>query len=56
MAKSDELRLRGISGKLKEELTIIAENEGINLSALLRPKLRQIVDSYPQQMKTKRQD
>jgi hypothetical protein len=55
MAKSDELRLRGISGKLKEELVNIAENEGINLSALLRPKLRQIVDSYPQQMKIRRE-
>jgi hypothetical protein len=55
MAKSDELRLRGISGKLKDDLVTIAENEGVNLSALLRPKLRQIVESYPAQMKQRRE-
>lgn len=54
MAKSDELRLRGM-GKLKETLSNIAQNEGNTLSAFLRPKLRQIVDSYPEQMKVKRE-
>lgn len=56
MAKSDELRLRGISGKLKEDLQTIARNEGVNLSALLKPRLRQIVDSYPPQMRVKREN
>jgi hypothetical protein len=52
MAKSsDELRLRGVSKEVKEDLINIAKNSGLTLSALLKPRLRDIRDSYPENLR-----
>lgn len=47
----DEIRVRGVSPKLVTELNNIANNIGISLTQMLKPKLREISDSYPEKMK-----
>jgi hypothetical protein len=49
----EELRITGVNPKLKDELNNIAANQGINLTSFLKPKLREIADSYPEKMKQK---
>ena len=51
-----EVRMRGVSKKLVNELVNISKNIGIDLSDMLKPKLREIVDSYPDHFKVKRID
>jgi hypothetical protein len=46
-----EVRIRGVSKRLIEELNNIAENTGVPLSQILKQKLREIADSYPDKMK-----
>lgn len=50
MAKN-EVRIYGVSEELKNDLIAIAENTGITLTALLKPKLREIRDSYPSNLR-----
>jgi hypothetical protein len=50
MAKSDELRIRGVE-KIKNELQTIAKNKGISLASYLKPKLRDIIDSEADKFK-----
>jgi predicted DNA-binding protein len=52
---NDELRLRRISPTLKKDLKNIAKNTGITMASFIKSKLREIVDSYPEQMKINRQ-
>ncbi len=47
-----ELRVRGVSDKIRNDLINIAKNHGTTLSDFLKPKLREIADSYPEKMKT----
>lgn len=42
--------------KLKEDLISISKNMGITLSQFLKMKLREIRDSYPEHMRTFRED
>lgn len=42
----DEIRIRRVSPQLINELNCIAGNLGISLSSLLKPRLREIRDSY----------
>lgn len=49
--RKPELRIQGVSTKTHNELKNIADNVGVNLSELLRPKLREIIESYPEKMR-----
>lgn len=49
-----EIRMRGVSKKLVTELVNISKNIGIDLSDMLKPKIREIVDAYPDHLKVKR--
>lgn len=55
MSKKNEIRITGVAPQIKEDLQNIARNEGICLGQLLKPKLREIRDSYPQHMREKPQ-
>jgi hypothetical protein len=44
--KNPEIRIRGVSKKTKEELMNIAKNFNMTLSNFMRPKLKEIADSY----------
>ena len=47
-----EIRIYGVPAPIHEQLRNIAKNEGANdLSALLKPHLRKIVESYPERMR-----
>jgi hypothetical protein len=46
-----DLRIYGINGKLKKEIINISKNLGIGISDFLKPKLKEISDSYPAHMK-----
>jgi len=54
--KKDEVRVRGVSLQLAEELNNIADNIGITLTAFLKPKLREIANSYPEKMRKPHQE
>jgi hypothetical protein len=45
--KIDEIRIRNVSRETHTDLQNIADNYGISLSALLKPKLKDIANSYP---------
>lgn len=49
--KEREIRVRGVSEKTQTELMNIAGNSGVNLSNFLRPKLTELVNSYPEHMR-----
>jgi len=51
MGKNNEIRITSVPPKIKEDLKNIAKNEGISLAHLLKPKLREIRDSYPERMR-----
>lgn len=46
---NNEIRIRCISPKLKEELVNISKNTGTSLSSLIKPKLRELVNEFPEQ-------
>jgi hypothetical protein len=46
-----EIRVRGVSHQVAEDLNNISKNSGVPLSDLLKPKLREIVESYPVNMR-----
>jgi hypothetical protein len=49
---SPEIRITGVPADIHSQLHNIAKNEGHNnLSAILRPHLRKIVESYPEKMR-----
>lgn len=54
--KKREIRVTGVPDKISDQLKAIAHNSGITLSQLLRPKLREIADEYPENMKQKSDD
>jgi hypothetical protein len=54
--KNDEVRIRGVASDLKNQLLAIAKNTGISLTDLLKPKLREIANSYDDSMKRIRED
>lgn len=53
MAKQNEIRITNVPSDIKNDLENIAGNMGISLSAMLKPKLREIRDSYSDKMKKK---
>ncbi len=46
-----EIRVRGVGEQLQNDLTNISKNLGIDVSALVKPKLWEIANSYPEHMK-----
>lgn len=54
MARENEIRIYGVSSQVKNELKTIAKNTGVTLAGLLKPKLREIAESYDKQMKVRR--
>lgn len=46
-----EIRIVGVSPSLHDDLRNISRNLGITTTALLKPKLREIADSYEAHMK-----
>jgi len=52
--KIGELRLYGVGDVTKQELHNIAEWHDTNISALMKPHLRKIIDSYPEKYRSKR--
>lgn len=46
-----EIRIKGVSPDLHKDLIAIAKNESVSLSDLLKPKLREIRDTYPEYMR-----
>lgn len=53
MAEKQDIRITitHVNPRVKSELENIADNTGISLGALLKPKLREIAESYPPHMK-----
>jgi len=51
MEKESDIRITNPSPQVKEELKNIAKYEGVTLTQFLKPKLRAIVDSYPEEIK-----
>lgn len=46
-----ELRLRGVPNKLQSDLKNISANLGTSISDLTKPKLWELANSYPDEMK-----
>lgn len=46
-----EVRIQGVNPKLDRELHNIADNLGITRNSFLKPKLKEIADSYSEEMK-----
>ena len=51
MAKNNEIRITGVPEQIKEDLKNIAFNTGVDLGQLLKPRLREIRDSYPEYLR-----
>lgn len=50
MAK-DQMSIRGVNDQLKQDLKNIADNLGDSVSSLIKPKLRELRDSYPEHLR-----
>lgn len=51
-----ELRITAISCDVKETLSNAAKNRGETRAAFLRPKVREMVEAYPEEMKQPKKD
>lgn len=51
MNEKSEIRLRGVSHQVSMDIKNISANLGISVTNLLKPKLREIADSYPPNLK-----
>ncbi len=47
----DYIKIKSVSPSLKNELKSIAKNLDVDLSSFLKPKLREIANSYPMEMR-----
>lgn len=52
----DELRFQNLSPHLVNTIANIAANLGITINDMLRPKLRNIIDKYPEYLKKELSD
>jgi antitoxin component of RelBE/YafQ-DinJ toxin-antitoxin module len=50
-----EIRITNVAKDLREDLNTIASNLGITTNQFLRMRLREIANSYPPNMKTKKE-
>ena len=46
-----ELRIKHVNEKLHSDVNNIADNLGINMSAFVKPFLKELTDRYPAEMK-----
>jgi hypothetical protein len=46
-----EIKITNVPNSLKTELTNIAKNHGVELGSWLKPKLRELANTYPQRMR-----
>lgn len=46
-----EIRIKHVTPQMREDLRNIAKNIGVTLSAMLKSKLRDIRDSYPEHLR-----
>lgn len=53
---SNEVRIKNIPDRTVQELKNIAAHLGITVSAMLKPKLREIIESYPTNYRTEYKD
>ena len=51
MSNPTFIKINGVPKALKENLRNIAKNLGINMGDLIKPELRKLADSYPENMK-----
>lgn len=51
MKKNPYIKITHVSPKVHEEIKNIADNVGVSVSSFLKPKLREIADSYPEKMR-----
>lgn len=47
-----DIKITNVPPDVAKELKNIADNEGVPFSSFLKPKLREIRDSYPKDMRT----
>lgn len=53
MAERPNMIIKGFPADLKDAIKIIAKNQGISMSAFIKTKMREIVNSCPDHMKVK---
>jgi len=55
MAKNDfeTVTITGVPSSVKEKLQNIAKNEGTTVSAIMKPHLKAVINSYPEIKRTK---
>ncbi len=46
----DEIRIQHVNHEVHEILKNIAKNSGVSIQAILKPKLREIANSFPESM------
>jgi hypothetical protein len=46
-----EIRITGVSKKLRDELLGISKHHSVSMPDFLKPKIREIVDSYPDRIR-----
>lgn len=56
MANVSDLKISNVKDSLIKELTIISHNLGQTKSGFIKIKLKEIADSYPDDIKTKKKD
>lgn len=49
------IKIKGVPTNLKKDLKTISKNSGLTMTAFIKQKLRQIVESSPEQMKVRRE-
>lgn len=54
MNKDKDILIRNVPKEIKEDLFAIADNLGISVTAMVKPVLRQLRDSHPENMRTKK--
>lgn len=52
----NEVRVRSVPEKMKIELKNISDHTGKTISALMRPKIRELIDSYPEHYREPKQN
>jgi len=54
MASEKNIYIKNVPVDIKADIKTIAENLGVTVTQLLKPKLREIRDSYPPDLRIKR--
>ena len=49
------IKIKGVPPNLKMDLKTISKNSGLTMTAFIKQKLRQVVDSAPEHLKVRRE-